>query len=170
VANLPRRRRQLLLRGGAVRYVATAIAADMHDVGPASLEPGFSLGLSIQTARARPTAGQGEVGCPQSSASDTGLNWDASAGSLIRPERLVNIEGVSCCMFLGTKDEWTPVELAERFAAAYRSAGGVMDLELLEGERHTFVNEHPFAPNSVKTVDMVKAFMKKYGSKRQAQR
>src|SRR5580704_4247990 len=73
-------------------------------------------------------------------------------------------------VFQGTKDQWTPVELAERFAAAYRSAGGVMDLELLEGERHTFVNEHPFAPNSVKTVDMVKAFMKKYGSKRQAQR
>jgi acetyl esterase len=27
-------------------------------------------------------------------------------------------------VFQGTKDEWTPVELAERFAAAYRSAGG----------------------------------------------
>jgi acetyl esterase len=73
-------------------------------------------------------------------------------------------------VFQGTKDEWTPVELAERFAAAYRSAAGIMDLELLEGERHTFVNEHPFAPNSVKTVEMVKAFIKKYGSKRQAQR
>ena len=39
-----------------------------------------------------------------------------------------------------------------------------MDLELLQGERHTFVNEHPFAPNSVKAVQMMKAFIKKYGS------
>jgi acetyl esterase len=73
-------------------------------------------------------------------------------------------------VFQGTKDQWTPVELAERFAADYRSAGGVMDLQLFEGERHTFVNEHPFAPNSVKAVEMVEAFIKKYGAKRQALR
>jgi len=73
-------------------------------------------------------------------------------------------------VFQGTKDEWTSVELAERLAAAYRGTGGIFDLQLLEGERHTFVNEHPFAPNSVKAVEMVKAFIKKYGSKRQALR
>jgi acetyl esterase len=73
-------------------------------------------------------------------------------------------------VFQGTKDEWTTVELAQRFAADYRGAGGTMDLELLEGERHTFVNEHPFAPNSIKAVGMTIAFAKKYGSSRQAQR
>jgi acetyl esterase len=73
-------------------------------------------------------------------------------------------------VFQGTKDEWTTVELAQRFAADYRGAGGTLDLELLEGERHTFVNEHPFAPNSVKAVNMAIAFIKKYGSTRQAQR
>jgi acetyl esterase len=73
-------------------------------------------------------------------------------------------------VFQGTKDEWTTVELAQRFATDYRGAGGTMDLELLEGERHTFVNEHPFAPNSIKAVNMSIAFIKKYGSPRQAQR
>ena len=73
-------------------------------------------------------------------------------------------------VFQGTKDEWTTVELAQRFAADYRGAGGTMDLELLEGEKHTFVNEHPFAPNSIKAVGMTIAFAKKYGSSRQAQR
>ncbi len=67
-------------------------------------------------------------------------------------------------VFQGTADEWTTVDLAERFAADYRKAGGTMDLQLLPGEKHTFVNEHPFAPNSVKAVDAVKAFIKKYGS------
>ena len=43
-----------------------------------------------------------------------------------------------------------------------------MELMLLEGERHTFVNEHPFAPNSVKTVEAVAAFIKKYGSEQHA--
>jgi acetyl esterase len=67
-------------------------------------------------------------------------------------------------VYQGTADEWTTVALAQRFAADYRDAGGTVDLELLEGERHTFVNEHPFAPNSVKAVQMMKAFIKKYGS------
>lgn len=66
-------------------------------------------------------------------------------------------------VFQGTKDEWTPVELAERLAADYRRAGGSLDLLLVEGERHTFVNEHPFAPNSVKTMQTVQAFIKKHG-------
>ena len=42
-----------------------------------------------------------------------------------------------------------------------------MDLLLVEGERHTFVNEHPFAPNSVKAMQAVRAFIKKYGSAEQ---
>lgn len=67
-------------------------------------------------------------------------------------------------VYQGTADEWTTVELAQRFAAGYRKAGGTLDLELLPGERHTFVNEHPFAPNSVKAVETVKAFIKKYSS------
>jgi acetyl esterase len=71
-------------------------------------------------------------------------------------------------VFQGTKDEWTTVELAERFAADYRNAGGTMDLMLLEGSHHTFVNEHPFDPNSVKAVEAMKAFIKKYGSEQHA--
>jgi hypothetical protein len=35
-----------------------------------------------------------------------------------------------------------------------------MDLMLLEGERHTFVNDHPFAANSVKAVEAMKAFIR----------
>jgi dipeptidyl aminopeptidase/acylaminoacyl peptidase len=71
-------------------------------------------------------------------------------------------------VFQGTADEWTTPELAQRLAAAYRKAGGTMELQLFPRERHTFVNEHPFAPNSVKAVEAVKAFIKKYGAARAA--
>ena len=67
-------------------------------------------------------------------------------------------------VYQGTADEWTTVDLAQRFAADYRGAGGSLDLQFLEGEHHTFVNEHPFSPNSVKAVAMATAFIKKYGS------
>jgi acetyl esterase len=64
-------------------------------------------------------------------------------------------------VFLGTKDEWTPVDLARRFADDYRKAGGTIDLELYEGEHHTFLNTAPFAPNSVKARQAMLAFTKK---------
>jgi acetyl esterase len=73
-------------------------------------------------------------------------------------------------VFQGTQDQWTSVELAQRLATDYRVAGGTMDLELYEGAHHTFVNEHPFDPNSVKAVATMIAFIKKYGSERRAQR
>jgi acetyl esterase/lipase len=72
-------------------------------------------------------------------------------------------------VFQGTKDQWTTVELAQRFAADYRKAGGNIDLLLLDGARHTFLNEHPFDPNSVKALNTMIAFIKQQGSQRRAQ-
>jgi acetyl esterase/lipase len=85
-------------------------------------------------------------------------------------ERGEKVDLPPALVFQGTKDEWTPVELAERFATDYRGAGGNMDLLLLEGAHHTFVKEHPFDPNSVKAVETMKTFIKKYGSERHALR
>ncbi len=73
-------------------------------------------------------------------------------------------------VFQGTKDQWTTVELAERFAADYRNAGGSIDLLLLDGARHTFLNEHPFDPNSKKALKTMIAFVKQHGSERRAAR
>jgi acetyl esterase/lipase len=73
-------------------------------------------------------------------------------------------------VFQGTKDKWTSVELAQRFAADYRKAGGEIDLLLLDGAHHTFLNEHPFDPNSVKALKQMIAFIKQHGTERHAQR
>jgi acetyl esterase len=73
-------------------------------------------------------------------------------------------------VFQGTKDQWTTVELAQRFATDYRNAGGSIDLLLLDGERHTFLNDHPFQPNSVKAFEAMVAFIKQHGSERHAAR
>jgi acetyl esterase/lipase len=71
-------------------------------------------------------------------------------------------------VFQGTQDQWTTVELAQRFADDYRKAGGSIDLLLLDGARHTFLNEHPFEPNSVKALKTMIAFVKAHGSERHA--
>jgi alpha-beta hydrolase superfamily lysophospholipase len=73
-------------------------------------------------------------------------------------------------VFQGTQDQWTTVDLAHRFVDDYQKAGGSVDLLLLEGARHTFLNEHPFEPNSVKALDTMIAFIKAHGSERRAAR
>ncbi len=65
--------------------------------------------------------------------------------------------------FQGDKDEWTSVEQAERLATAWRARGGQMQTLILPGERHTFLAEHPAAPNSVKALAAVIAFIRKHG-------
>jgi acetyl esterase/lipase len=66
-------------------------------------------------------------------------------------------------LFQGTADQWTSVALSNRLTAAWRKAGGVVEELLLEGEKHTFVTEHPASPNSVKAVEALKALVKKHG-------
>jgi acetyl esterase/lipase len=73
-------------------------------------------------------------------------------------------------VFQGTKDKWTSVELAQRLAADYRKAGGEIDLMLLEGAHHTFLNEHPFDINSVKAMKAMIAFIRQHGAERHAAR
>ena len=72
-------------------------------------------------------------------------------------------------VFQGSKDEWTTVDQVERLAKAWRAAGGTMDVVMAEGERHTFLNEHPFSKNSVKTFEAVVAFIKRHGAGQQRQ-
>lgn len=78
-------------------------------------------------------------------------------------ERGEKVHLAPALQFQGDKDEWTSVEQAERLAKAWRARGGEMEVLILPGERHTFLPEHPAAPNSVKALAAVIAFIKKHG-------
>ena len=43
----------------------------------------------------------------------------------------------------GTADDNLTPDMAERFCAAYRRAGGDAELETFEGQQHAFVTRHP---------------------------
>ena len=73
-------------------------------------------------------------------------------------------------VFQGDEDEWTTVELANRLANGWRKGGGAMDLLLLEGEKHTFLNDHPFKPNTLKAANAVKEFVRRNGGGKTAAR
>lgn len=66
-------------------------------------------------------------------------------------------------VFQGDQDIWSPVEIAERTAAAYRACHGSIDLALFEGEGHTFMRDRPDAPKSVEARRMLEAFIRRHG-------
>ncbi len=66
-------------------------------------------------------------------------------------------------IFQGTADEWVPTAIAENLAAAWRRAGGSVELGLYEGEGHTFMREKPDAPHSLVAMQRLKAFIDRHG-------
>jgi len=61
----------------------------------------------------------------------------------------------------GTEDLAHPRPHLDRFVAAYRKAGGVVDLELFEGEGQGFIMRKPGSPASNRALDLIAEFTHK---------
>jgi acetyl esterase/lipase len=61
----------------------------------------------------------------------------------------------------GTNDDNLTPDMAERFVDAYRSAGGDAQLEVFDGEPHTFVTKTPDAASSVRARRCIVDFIKR---------
>jgi acetyl esterase/lipase len=78
-------------------------------------------------------------------------------------ERGEKVETPPAWVFQGDADEWVPNQVAEKFAAAWRQAGGDVELTLFPGEKHTFMRNHPDTANSRRALAMLQAFIKRHG-------
>jgi acetyl esterase len=61
----------------------------------------------------------------------------------------------------GTDDGAHPRPHLDRFVAAYRKAGGVVDLELFQGEGQGFIMRKVGSPNSSRALEMIIEFTHK---------
>lgn len=59
----------------------------------------------------------------------------------------------------GTRDDNLPPDMASRFAAAWRQAGGLVELEEFEGQPHAFITKDPESAASRRALDLIKAFV-----------
>ncbi len=64
----------------------------------------------------------------------------------------------------GTNDDNVTPDMADRFAAAYRKAGGTIELHKFEGQPHAFVGRDPAALAAVKAVETIVAFVRRQTS------
>jgi acetyl esterase len=60
----------------------------------------------------------------------------------------------------GTADTILPSGMASNFAAAFRKAGGSLDLRMFEGQPHTFITKDPAAAASTAATELIKAFVR----------
>ena len=65
----------------------------------------------------------------------------------------------------GTSDDNLPPNMADRFAAAWRHAGGAAELEKFEGQPHTFITKDPASAASVRALRLIQAFVAKQAAR-----
>ena len=63
----------------------------------------------------------------------------------------------------GTNDDNLTPDMADRFAAAYRHAGGAIDLEKFEGQPHMFVTKDPTTPAAHRALALMHDFVRRHG-------
>jgi pimeloyl-ACP methyl ester carboxylesterase len=64
----------------------------------------------------------------------------------------------------GTKDENLTPDMADRFAAAYRAAGGEIRLEKFEGQPHMFITTDPTGAAAEAAIGIITDFVLQHGS------
>jgi len=69
----------------------------------------------------------------------------------------------SLLVLQGTKDDNVTPDMAQRFAAAYRAAGGRVVLETFEDQPHTFVTREPTSPASLRAIGLIRSFVARRG-------
>ena len=65
----------------------------------------------------------------------------------------------------GTSDDNLPPDMAERFVAAWRQAGGIAQLEKFEGQPHTFITKDPESSASLRALALIRAFVAKQAAR-----
>jgi acetyl esterase/lipase len=65
----------------------------------------------------------------------------------------------------GTEDDNLTPDMAERFAAVYAKAGGVITAEKFPGQPHAFIPRDPTSADSLRALDMIKNFVHRHGAK-----
>jgi acetyl esterase len=64
-------------------------------------------------------------------------------------------------IFQGDADEWVPSAMTKDFVAAYKKAGGKIELELLPGAKHSFFRDDPNSANARRAIAVTRDYVLK---------
>ena len=78
-------------------------------------------------------------------------------------ERGEKVELPPAILLQGTADDNVTPDMADRFVAAWRQAGGRVELETFDGQPHTFIPRDPKSAAAQKAIQSIKAFVHRQG-------
>ena len=90
----------------------------------------------------------------------TSLDAQAEGNPQMILDRGERAELPPALLIQGTADTILPDGMADKFAAAYRKAGGHIDLRKFDGQPHTFITKDPGAEASIAALGQIKAFVR----------
>jgi acetyl esterase/lipase len=64
----------------------------------------------------------------------------------------------------GLRDDNVTPDMADRFAASYRAAGGPIELRKFADQPHAFIARDPAAPDAVRAVETIVDFVRRQAS------
>jgi acetyl esterase len=64
----------------------------------------------------------------------------------------------------GTNDDNVMPDMADRFAAAYRKAGGTLELVKFPGAPHAFTARHPDSADTARALELITGFVRRHGA------
>ncbi len=79
-------------------------------------------------------------------------------------ERGETVERPPVLIVQGTADDNLTPDMADRFAAAYRHAGGAAELHKFEGQPHMFVTKDPTTEASQRALALMTAFVRRHAN------
>jgi acetyl esterase/lipase len=90
---------------------------------------------------------------------------DETTMAAANPQRILE-DGVAlqlppALLLQGTADANVTPDMADKFAAAYATAGGAITLKKFEGEPHTFISANPTSPASIEALRLITDFIRK---------
>jgi acetyl esterase/lipase len=92
---------------------------------------------------------------------------DEAAMAAGNPQRIVTEDEAThlppLLLIQGTGDTALPPGMADRFAEAYTTAGGTLELEKFAGEPHTFITKSPDSEASRAAIERIKRFIGRIG-------
>lgn len=75
-------------------------------------------------------------------------------------DRGETVEKPPLLLIQGTGDVILPADMADKFAAAWRRAGGAVELRKFKDQPHTFITKEPAAAASREAIEVIKAFVR----------
>ena len=151
------------LRPSDARYAATPLAGPTQDASMAYIVMCWPINDPLARYRMAKEKGNARLAAAHDAFwPDEAAMADANPQLILDRGEAKNLP--PALLLQGTNDDNVTPDMADRFAAAYRNAGGMLDLVKFPGQPHAFIARDPQAAETARALGLIVDFVKRQGA------